>query len=218
MKITQDGQQRLEVVQSNVFFGIFFVLMAVGFLCQELPKFFNGQAHWRVPHDDVPVAVGLLFFFVGLLICRRFRAVFEGASQQMSLTTWTVLGAKRRTVPFRQIKGAVFEIDPNQFVNDHPKWGPNMRLVISTDEGPIPLAGMYRSRSASDVKARDAINAFLGVRSEELDAPARGDLDIQGLVAEGRTIEAIKRVRNRRGCSLAEAKHVVDEMVKNFKP
>lgn len=212
MKITRDGHHRLEVSQSYFLFGAFFVVMATGLLWQELPKFFNGQAHWRVPHDDVPVAVGALFFVVGLMICRRTSVVFDRGIQQMNLTTWTLFGVSRRTVPFSQIKGAVFEIQPNQFVNDHPNWGPNVRLVISTSEGDIPLAWMYRTRSASDIAARDAINECLGVRTEEPEGAGQDDLDIRGLVATGRTIAAIKCVRERRGCGLAEAKRIVEEM------
>jgi hypothetical protein len=202
---------RLEVVQSNVLLGAFFVLMAVGLLCQEVPKFFDGRANWRVPHDDVPAAVGILFLAVGLLVCRRIRAVFDRVSQQMSLTTWTLFGTNRRTLPFRSITGAVFQSNPNQFVNDHPQRGPDMRLVLSTEEGVLPLGWMYRTRSASDVKARDAINEFLGVRVEEnLDDSVGVGADIRGLIAEGRTIEAIKRVRDRRLCSIAEAKRIVE--------
>ena len=141
------------------------------------------------------------------------RVVFDKASQQMSLITWTLLGSNRRDLPFRSIKGAVFQTNPNQLVNEHPKLGPDVRLVLSTEEGMVPLGWLYTTRLASDVKARDAINEFLGARAEEdMDDSVGVGADVRALVAKGRTIEAIKRVRDRRLCSLAEAKRIVEAM------
>ena len=76
----------------------------------------------------------------------------------------------------------------------------------------LPLAGLYMYRSKSDLQARDAVNEYLGIRPGEMEPLAQDDLDIRGLVAQGRPIEAIRLVRERRGCSLAEAKRIVDQM------
>jgi hypothetical protein len=148
---------------------------------------------------------------VGLALICRYSARFDRLQQRMVWKRTGILGAKTRTLTFRQVRGAELQVGPNQFVQDTPR-GLKVRLVIVTDEASLPLAGLYMSRSTSDEQARDAVNEFLGVRPDEMEPLSQDDLDIRGLVSHGRPIEAIKRVRERHGCSLAEAKRIVDRM------
>jgi hypothetical protein len=211
MKIIREGNT-LEVANTAVLLPGLLIVMGGGYLCQELPKVLRGQEHIRNWNDGFPLLVSLFFVGLGLAMICRYSARFDRLQQQMVWKSAGVFGVKTRTLTFRQIRGAELQVGPNQFVLDHPQRGPKVRLVIVTDEASLPLAGLYMYRSNSDVQARDAINEYLGVRPDEMEPLSQDDLDIRGLVAHGRPIEAIKRVRERRGCSLAEAKRIVDRM------
>ena len=211
MKVIREGNT-LEVANTTVLLPGLLIFVGGGYFCQELPKVLRGQEHITNWNDGFPLLVSLFFVGLGLALICRYSARFDRLQQRMVWKRTGVLGSKTRTLTFRQIKWAELEAGPNQFAQDHPQRGPKVRVVIVTDEASLPLAALYMYRSASDLQACDAINEYLGVRPDEMDPLTQDDRDIRGLVAHGRPIEAIKRVRERRGCSLAEAKRIVDQM------
>lgn len=209
MKLKREATGHLEVSNLNVFLPGGLILMGIGFLGQELPKLLRGQ-HLANLDSALPLIVSVVFLIIGLLRISRYSARFDRSQQRLTWKRIGVFGAKVRDLPFANIRCAAIEIDPNQFVQDHPRRGPMSRLVLSTTGGPLPLAGLYTYPTESMVQARDAINELLGRTSDELAASSQAEL--RSLVAQGRTMDAVHLVRSRRQCSLAEAKAVVESL------
>jgi hypothetical protein len=210
MKIIRHGNTDLEVTNASFLPSIGFSAFAIGYLHQELPKFFDGRQHFSDFKADIPIAFSVIFLLVGLALLNRYSARFDTLQQKMTWKYASLFGIKVCVVPFTEIVNARLEADPNQFVNDHPSRGPMVRLVIATAEKPLPLALMYTTPWKSTIKACEAINDFLGRKSEETSVSPEAQLRV--LIAQGRKIAAIKLVREQRGCSLAEAKDVVEAM------
>jgi hypothetical protein len=213
MKISRDGNTRLEVVNTYFLLPGVLALLGAGLLAQELPKFLRGQQHLADFNSDVPLFVGGVFLIIGALLCSRFSVSIDKSRGQLTWKWTRLLASKTRLVPLHAIKGAGFETDPSTNVQSHPQWGPKVRLIIATTEGALPLAPLYTYRSASTTKAFEEINAFLGIAPKETElAPSGDDADVRALVAQGKPIAAIALVRERRRCSLREAKDIVDAM------
>ncbi|HVQ14379.1 MAG TPA: hypothetical protein VMS40_12345 [Vicinamibacterales bacterium] len=86
---------------------------------------------------------------------------------------------------------------------------PSRRITLKTKDGSlVPLTVGYRP-DADDaiVKIADRIRALLG---HDVEATARQDLE--DLIAAGKTIEAIKVLRETQGLSLTDAKQRVDDL------
>src|ERR1700761_7594292 len=193
MKVIREGNT-LEVANTTVLLPGVLIVVGGGYFIQELPKVWRGQEQITNWNSGFPLGVSLFFVGLGLALICRYSAHFDRLQQRMVWKRMGILGSKTRTLPFRQIKGAELEVGPAPFAQDQPQRGPKVRLVIVTDEASLPLAGLYMYRSKSDLQARDAINEYLGIRPGEMEPLAQDDLDIRGLVAQGRPIEAIRRV------------------------
>jgi hypothetical protein len=211
MKTIQDGNERLEVTNSNLFLPGWFVLFGGFAFCQQLWTAYRGQLHLADIKSDGPILFGAVFFLIGLALCRRYSVSFDRLQQQMTWKRMGAFGTTSRTVPFGEINSADFEIDPNNFTQSHSKWGPPLRLVVSTREASLPLSGMYGYGDAATERARTAINAFLGRPQQENSADAV-DRHARALLQRGQLQEAITFVRARRGCSLLEAKDIIDRL------
>lgn len=216
MKINREQDGHLEIVNANILLPGGLILLGGGLFVQESLKFIHGQLQFVDIKSDLPIMISALFLLLGLVLICRYGARFDGLQQRMTWKRVGFFGTKIRVVPFADIKYAVLECDPNQFVNDHPQRGSMARLVVSTAEGSLPLAGMYTYRNPGMEKARDTINEYLG-RSAEEPTPALGT-ELQTLVDQGRLIHAIKLVREQKNCSLAEAKQIVDDLARARRP
>jgi hypothetical protein len=86
---------------------------------------------------------------------------------------------------------------------------PSRRINLRTADGTaVPLTIGYRPDSDGAIlKIADQIRAVLGREAEHSQAA-----DVEALIAAGKTLEAIKLVRETEGLSLTEAKQRVDEM------
>jgi len=213
VKINHDANGQLEVTNANILLPSGLLLLGSGLFVRESLKFIHGQQQMMDIKSDVPIAVSALFLILGLVLFCCYSARFDRLQQCMTWKRAGFFGTKNRVVPFADIHHAELEADPSQFANDHPQRGPMVRLVVSTANGPLPLAGMYTSRSPGMEKARDAINEFLGRVEKEL--PPSSGPELQMLIKQGRLIHAIKLVREQRNCSLGEAKQIVDDMARN---
>ena len=185
-------------------------LLGTGLFCQELLNFLHGQQNWHDLHADVPIALSVPFVLVGLFLCQRYRVSFDRPQQRMTWTRSSLFGSKSRTMPFQKINDADYEVDPNQFVNDHPKWGPMKRLIIRTEEGSLPMASLYTYGSASGDRAVAAINDFLGRKPGSLSSSS--EENVRKLLAKGDTRQAIALICKREHCQPAEAWKIVERM------
>jgi len=212
VKINRDPNGQLEIVNSSFLLPSGLIILGGGMFCQELLKFIRGEQHLTDFKSDFPIAVGALFFIVGLALLCRYSARFDRLQQRMTWKRAGLFGVKTRVVSFADINHAGLEVDPNRSADYHPKKGPMVRLIVVTMEEVLPLAGMYTYQDPSMGKARDAINEFLGRTAEQ--AALSSETNLQALVAQGRLIAAIKLVQEKRNCGLAEAKQIVDDMAK----
>ena len=208
MKTVRYGSTRLVVVTGNYLLPGWFILLGGAGTIHELLELFLGKEHITDLKSAIPLLVPALFFLIGFALFRRYTCSLDQLQQQATWKSMGLLGSKIRIIPLKQIKWADFEIDPNRFDNNHPKWGPPKRLVLVTDQGSLPFSDMYMSCGAKETQTCDAINDFLGRRPEALSPDQRA----HALIAEGRIIEAIQLIRQHHGCSLAAAKDMVEKM------
>jgi hypothetical protein len=208
MKLIRDGDQKLQLVTGNYLLPGWFILLGGGGFAHELYEFISGKQHLTDFKSAIPLLATALFLFVGLALFRRYSCCFDLLNQRATWKSRGLFGFKTRVVPFSQIKWIDFEIDPNNFANDHPQWGPPRRLVLATTEGPLPFSDMYQACGKKEDEIQQAINTFLN-RHPEATSP---DDRIRDLVARGEIIQAVHILRRQRGCSLAEAKDLVERM------
>lgn len=127
-------------------------------------------------------------------------------SRPTHLVTWRRRwGLRQRsgTMPFGAIKSVMVERPLGD--DGTPSRRINLRMV---DGAAIPLTVGYRPDSDGEIlRVADRIRVVLGHNAEE----TRAD-DVATLIASGKTIEAIKILRETEGLSLTDAKHRVDDL------
>jgi len=122
------------------------------------------------------------------------------------LVTWRRRwGLRQRsgTMPF----GAIQSVMVERPIGDDgtPSRRINLRMM---DGATVPLTVGYRPDSDGEIlRAADQIRVVLGHKAEE----TRSD-DVASLIAAGKTIDAIKILREAEGLSLTDAKQRVDEL------
>jgi len=142
-------------------------------------------------------------FGVAILFLETARFEF---SRPMRMVTWRRRWALRErsgTIPFSEIQSVAVE----RPIGDDGT--PSRRITLKTRDGTVvPLTVGYRP-DADDaiVKIADRIRGLLGQ-----DAQATAQQDLDDLIATGRTIEAIKILRETEGLSLTDAKQRVEEL------
>lgn len=127
-------------------------------------------------------------------------------SRPTHIVTWRRRWALRErsgSIPFSEIQSVQVE----RPIGDTGT--PSRRVTLKTKDGSVvPLTVGYRP-DADDaiVKIADRIRALLGH-----DAEATAQQDLDDLIAAGKTIDAIRILRERDGLSLTDAKQRVDEL------
>ena len=127
-------------------------------------------------------------------------------SHPTHIVTWRRRWALRErsgSIPFSEIQSVQVE----RPIGDTGT--PSRRVTLKTKDGSVvPLTVGYRP-DADDaiVKIADRIRALLGH-----DAEATAQQDLEGLIAAGKTIDAIRILRERDGLSLTDAKQRVDDL------
>ena len=132
-------------------------------------------------------------------------AWFEFSSPTHLITWRRRWGFRQRsgTMPFSAIQSVMVERPLGD--DGAPSRRVNLRLV---DGAAIPLTvGYHSDADGAILKVADRIRAILGHNAEE----TRSD-DVAALVAAGKTIDAIKVLRETEGLSLTDAKQRVDEL------
>ncbi len=178
--------------------------------CAEATKLFDaGKFNFSAA---AMVFFGAIFVLVGIALLGQSSFTFDQLQQQLTWKKTGIFGSKSSIVPFAQIRWAYVENDPNQFAAPARGSGSYTRLTLELTEGSIPFSSVYSGNAAAGwERASNAINDFLGRK------PGKGPLgtpdeDIRKLVKAGQLVEAIKLVRGRLDCSLAEAKQIVDDL------
>ena len=127
-------------------------------------------------------------------------------SRPAHIVTWRRRWALRErsgSIPFSEIQSVQVE----RPIGDTGT--PSRRVTLKTKDGSVvPLTVGYRP-DADDaiVKIADRIRALLGH-----DAEATAQQDLEDLIAAGKTIDAIRILRERDGLSLTDAKRRVDDL------
>jgi hypothetical protein len=203
MKITRSDREKLVIVDFPYVIGAILFLGALIMLGGLFKLLAQGgiQRNELIGHL---LCFGL-FFFGGVLLTKRSMFEFDLARRQL---IWSRIGFFTRqggTVPFGQITGATVQSIPGSGS------GLSYRVALTTTQGDIPLTDAYGGGLEKACKAiRNAINLALGFPT--LPENQTDEADLRALIGSGRVIDAIKLVRERRGCGLAEAKDIVDRM------
>jgi len=140
---------------------------------------------------------------IGLVFLETARFDFARATGRI---TWRRRWALRRragSMPFSDVQSVQVE----RPIGDDGT--PSRRIVLRTTEGAgIPLTAGYQpdpDRTVLDIASR--IRVLLGLEPEVTQSPS-----VDGLVASGQIIEAIRVLREEEGLSLTDAKQRVDEL------
>lgn len=141
--------------------------------------------------------------FVAIVFLETARFEF---SRPTHLVTWRRRwGLRQRSgiLPF----GAIQSVMVERPIGDDGT--PSRRINLRTMDGAaVPLTVGYRPDSDGEIlRVADRIRVVLGHNAEEM----RAD-DVATLIAAGRTVEAIKVLRETEGLSLTDAKQRVDEL------
>jgi ribosomal protein L7/L12 len=109
-------------------------------------------------------------------------------------------------IAFDRIKSAFIDVDLGE--------GEDARLLLDLSDG-IFLINSSGSMAQRE-KVRDAINRALGAEAMARERPDETAVRVQ--IARGAKVHAVALVQKLRGCSLAEAKAIVDDLVRRKNP
>lgn len=145
----------------------------------------------------------------GLVLAVAFVATFEkslftidGASRMISWEKHRLLRHRQGVLPYDAVQGVVAETPLGD------SGVPSRRIVLLTRQGDLPLATAYCPDHDDECLAIAArMRAHLGLAGRD----ALVD-EIRPLVAAGRTLDAIRMLRQRRKLSLTEARRTIAEM------
>jgi len=205
MKITTSNPEKLVIVDFPYVIG-FFCLVGAGVLgCQVVKLWLN---HTLQQKDMMGMGLGFaLFFAAGSIFAKRSVFTFDIARRQLIWSRRGLFTWKGATVPFSQITDVTVQTSSDSDSTTH-------RVALTTTQGILPLTESYSGGGDRPARAIGiAIRRALGLPEQpeaEVDAH-----DLRALIASGQIINAIKLVREGRHCSLAEAKKIVDDMMKS---
>jgi len=150
---------------------------------------------------------GVLALFA-LVVSENSRFTFD---RRRRIATWKrgwAFSTKAGTIPFGQIETVVIETP----IGDEGV--PSRRAVLKTDGHDLPLSVGYRPDGDGECLALVArIRRFIGRDSDLAVSPDDVIMDsVRSAVRAGRTVDAIRLVRQHRGLSLADAQKLVDSL------
>ena len=212
MKITRSDSGQLVIVDFPWVLGVM-LFGACGVLTTKLVRLlYSGPISTR---DSAVYVLGSgLFFLGGAHVAQRSRFIFDRLQRQLTWSRLGILGRKGGVIPFDQIECVLVQVISSNTASSR-NLSLDYRLALKTRSGVIPFSDSYRAGSEAKCRVlRTEINRFLGLPQEDEDAS--GQRHLQELVKSGQLIEAIKLIRAQRGCGLAEAKQIVDEMRKQL--
>ena len=205
MKITRQTDTELEVQDSMLWLGAFFVLVALVLAYAALR---SGDRRLLYPGG-----LFLLFAFISL---QKSTFVFDSARR---MVTWRVLRYGKTStgsIDFDALRGVTVDSMPSA-----RSGGSMYRLTLQTTQDPIPLAAAYGGGEKYYAGLRERINGFLKVHLAQ--GAAAGDTAsvtpelesyIRSLLQQGRKIDAIELLRSHSTMSLTEAQQRIAEMEK----
>lgn len=209
MKITRNDSERLVIVDFPFFFG--FIFVAIGAL-----------AIWRAVYDALkPVhqtseivwcsVIGVFFILGAGVFVNRCVFDFDLRLRQLYWSRTGLFGRKGGTVPLGNITGCMVQMT----VGD--KGSLDYRVALQTVDGELPITATYSGGAAvACERARAAIDHALGLAPTS--TPEMDDANLRNMIQRGFPIAAIALIREKRGCSLAEAKKIVDDLRQKAAP
>jgi hypothetical protein len=202
MKITCSNSEKLIIVDFPYVIGLFMLLFAsvIAFL------FSRDILRHDLGHGGVVGACGgiALLLFGSTALTKRTIFTFDRVRSELVWSRMGLLGRKGATVPFDQITGSIVQADLGNKSRCY-------RVALTTKHGVLPLTESYSGiQNPSCETVSGAINEFLGINKQQQAQATEADL--RALIADKRFIEAIQMTKNLRGCSLSEAKKIVDKL------
>ncbi len=158
--------------------------------------------HWATRHPNRERLQGLVGACVTCLLVALLSEtsdfVFDAATRRLSWSRRVGLWRRAGVVPFEEIEQVVVRTSLGSSAV-----APRQRVVLVTRAGELPLSASYAAGSEHGATA-ERLRLFLG-----LGMGAASPAGIEGLVAAGGDLDAIRELRLGRGMSLAEAKEEV---------
>lgn len=165
------------------------LVFAIG-LVSHVPALLSGEK------EAIGMVLGLLLCAFGaVLLFRRDRFVFDGSQRRLRWSKWSLARASSGTVDFSEILDVTMEsIGGNE-------GGSTYRVALRIKDGTVPLTETY-SRDADYWRPLvERLRGIVGLASER-----EPDADAQSLVDQGRSIDAVRQLRETEGLSLTQAK------------
>jgi hypothetical protein len=140
---------------------------------------------------------------VAVVFLETARFEFASASRMITWRRRWALRERAGTIPFAAVQSVVVE----RPMGDDGT--PSRRITLRTNDGVVvPMTIGYRpDPDDAMLQMANRIRGFIGLHSDQASMQ-----DVEALAAGGRTIDAIRVLREREGLSLTEAKQRVDEL------
>lgn len=152
--------------------------------------------------DALGMAFSALFSaLVAALFFRSDRFVFDLERRRLSWRKWSLLRRRAGAVDFAEISGVTVESMSSG------EGGSSYRIALQTPDGALPLTETYSGDNDTWQPLAARLRSLLGMTTA-----ATGDDDLRALLAQGRTIDAIRQLREARGLSMTDAKAEIDRL------
>lgn len=152
--------------------------------------------------EAIGIVLGcLLCAFGAVLLFRRDRFEFDKQNRRLRWSKWSLARASSGEVDFADILDVTLESTSGA------EGGGSYRVALRTRNGVVPLTESYSGHADDWRPTADRIREIIGHAGER---PADGDT--AALVDQGRTIDAVRQLRETEGLDLAQAKARVDAM------
>ena len=199
MRIVKDTPDTLSIEERSTFFRaagygtfIFLTLAAV---------FYFYPAEWDPDRVYGMLATAAFCAVMYTVFYENNRFEFGHNSQWLRWSRYHFFRRKSGQLPFSEIENVVLQTQ----MGDHAGT-PSRRIVLQTVKGDILLTIGYKPDTRLDATAQ-RIRDVLTMPQETLTSDS-----IAALVKSGRTIEAVRMLRDAEGLSLTQAKARVDSM------
>lgn len=202
MHVTRKTNQELVISDSLIWLSVL-LLGASVFLAYRVVR----QA------ERGPFLVLCILLLFALICWRREVVTFDAARQEARWHRRRAFKVAEGTVPFAEIKGITIDSQSSD-----TRGNLTYRLTILTTGSPVPMSDVYAGNWSRYDRLRKQILDFLHIDVSEQSAPGLADeTAIRSLLAQGRKIDAIERLRSCQKISLVEATDRVNAIGEKMK-
>ena len=200
MKVWREADGRVIVTHDDAGWARLLLVGAAIFLALAAYTFLGDPSNTERAWGSLGAFATCLL--AGLVLFERSRFVVDPRTRVITWRRRRAVSRREGTLPFDQVNAVAVQTP----IGDDGT--PSRRIAFMTEEGELPISVAYAPDPDDECLAiADQLRGALGHAA----GPGIA-VNVRALVAAGRTMDAIRQLRQEQGLSLEDAKRQVDEL------